>query len=64
MKSKDQKIQDFINRCKTENNGHYPQIVGDNGSRTDLTIDNYENLQIILEEKLKTGEIDPNALIG
>lgn len=58
MKQRDNKLEDFIERCKAENNGHPPQMMGSNGFRMDLTVENYEKLKKMVREKIEAGEFE------
>lgn len=58
MKTQDKKLEDFIERCTAENGGHPPQMIGKNGFRMDLTVENYEKVKKNLREKIESSNLE------
>ena len=57
MKARTGKLEDFIREETKKNNGHPPKLIGANGYRMDLTVENYHKLNAICVERHKILEL-------
>lgn len=56
MKARTGTIKDFIREETKKNNGHPPKLIGANGYRMELTVENFNKLNAICSERHKEYE--------
>lgn len=56
MKARKGTIEDFIREETKKNNGHPPKLIGANGYRMELTVENFHRLNAICGKRHKEYE--------